>query len=62
MVQVDLNAGPMRLEQEQTKTDEARVVPLPDVLIKMLEPISPKSGAVFDNTNLRTAWQRACVV
>jgi integrase len=59
--QVDLKAGLIRLEEEQTKTDEARIVPLPDVLIKMLEPIKPKAGTVFHDTNLRKSWQKACV-
>ncbi len=59
--QVDLKAGLIRLEEEQTKTDEARIVPIPDVLIKKLEPIKPKEGAVFHDRNLRKCWQRACV-
>jgi integrase len=58
--QVNLQAGLIRLEDEQTKTGEARVVPLPDVLIKMLEAIEPKEGPVFDGTNLRKEWCRAC--
>ena len=58
--QVDLQAGLIRLEDEQTKTGEARIVPLPDVLIKMLEVIEPKEGTVFDGTNLRKEWCRAC--
>jgi integrase len=59
--QVDLPAAVMRLEGEQTKSGEARIVPLPDVLIGMLSLQEPKSGFVFDRTNLRKCWQRACV-
>ena len=58
--QVDLAAGLIRLETEQTKTSEARVVPLPDVLIQMLAAMEPKSGAVFSTRNLRKAWVKAC--
>jgi integrase len=58
--QVDLAGAVIRLEQEQTKTDEARTVPLPDALVAMLETQEPKEGLVFDGTNLRKEWQRAC--
>jgi integrase len=36
-------------------------VPLPDVLIKMLKTVDVKEGQVFDATNLRKAWAKACV-
>ncbi len=39
----------------------ARTVPLTDALVQMLKPIKPKEGIVFDDTNLRKAWQKACV-
>jgi integrase len=39
----------------------ARTIPPPDVLVKMLTKIEPKEGPVFDATNLRKAWQKACV-
>jgi len=58
--QVDLNAGLIRLEREQTKNSEPRTVPLPDMLIGMLEMVDDKSGTVFDGTNLRKAWHKAC--
>jgi len=58
--QVDLDARLIRLEPEQTKTDEARVVPPPSVLVMMLKQIKPKTGKVFSNVNLRTEWQIAC--
>ena len=58
--QVELNAALIRLEEEQTKTGEPRKVPLPDVLVKMLESQEPKEGTVFDVTNLRKAWHKSC--
>lgn len=59
--QVDLPAALIRLEHEQTKNSEPRIVPLPDVLIRMLESTAPKEGNVFCRTNLRKTWQRVCV-
>lgn len=59
--QVDLDAALIRLEEEQTKSGEARVIPLPDVLVKMLQEQNPKEGPVFCDTNLRRGWRRACV-
>jgi integrase len=58
--QVDLQARLIRLEEGETKNDEARVVPLPAVLVNSLTEITPKVGRVFDSTNLRTEWARAC--
>lgn len=58
--QVDLKAALIRLEDEQTKSGEARTVPIPDVLIAMLHTIEPKEGVVFDSTNLRKQWLKAC--
>ena len=58
--QVDLDARLIRLEEEQTKTEEARVVPLPSVLVAMLREIEPKEGRVFSDLNLRTEWEKAC--
>ena len=58
--QVDLDARLIRLEPDQTKTSEARVLPLPSVLINMLTAIEPKNGRVFDGTNLRKEWMTAC--
>ena len=49
------------MEEDQTKNSEARTIPLPDVLVKMLERAKPKTGPVFDRTNLRKAWHKACV-
>lgn len=58
--QVALERRLIRLEETQTKTDEARVVPLPSVLVAMLRDIEPKTGRVFSDVNLRVEWERAC--
>ena len=58
--QVNLDARLIRLEPEQTKTSEARVLPLPSVLVNLLTAIEQKSGKVFDGTNLRKEWMTAC--
>lgn len=58
--QVDLDARLIRLEPEQTKTDEARTVPLPSQLVMILRAIEPKVGKVFSDTNLRKSWMTAC--
>ncbi len=50
----------IRLEPDQTKNETARVIPLPSVVAADLERIEPKSGTVFDTTNLRTEWAKAC--
>ena len=50
----------LRLEEEQTKSGESRIVPLPSVLVNMLRAMQVESGPVFDSTNLRTEWARAC--
>lgn len=59
---MDLNARLIRLEEEQTKGDDARTLPLPPVLCDMLRQIDPKDGSarVFDGTNLRKEWMAAC--
>lgn len=58
--QVDLKQAVIRIEDEQAKSGEARTVPLPDVLVTMLEQVEPKAGTVFVGTNLRKAWCKAC--
>ncbi len=60
--QVDLNARTIRLEPEQTKTDEARVLPLPPALVMMLDDVEStrRTGRVFDGANLRKEWTKAC--
>lgn len=58
--QVDLSKRIIRLEAEQTKGDDARNVPLPGVLVNMLEEITPKKGKVFSSINLTKEWRKAC--
>jgi integrase len=58
--QVDMNGALIRIEDEQAKSGEARTVPLPDVLVKMLEQVEVKTGRVFNGTNLRKSWCKAC--
>jgi integrase len=58
--QVDLDARIVRLEDDQTKNGEPRILPLPSVLVDILKQQKPKKGSVFDGTNLRTEWARAC--
>jgi integrase len=60
--QVDLKRRLIRLEDQQTKNSEARMVPLPSVLVSMLSevPQGSRTGIVFDVTNLRKEWINAC--
>jgi integrase len=63
--QVDLPAGVIRLESDQTKNSTARTVPIPDNLREIFEGMpagqpGPKE-LVFDDTNLRKAWRKACI-
>ena len=59
--QVSLDEALIRLEEEQTKNSAPRTVPLPNVLVMMFEQVEPKEGKVFDATNLRKEWHKACV-
>jgi integrase len=59
--QVDLQGALIRLEGEQTKTSEAREVPLPDVLVDTLKRVKKKEGLVFSDRNLREEWTKATV-
>lgn len=58
--QVDLERRLINLEEDQTKSGEPRVVPLPSVLVNLLSEITPKVGKVFSAENLRTEWETAC--
>lgn len=58
--QGDLKTGLVRLEEEQTKNSEPRIVAMPSVLINMLRETERQDGRVFDGTNLRTEWEQAC--
>ena len=40
--------------------EEPRIIPLPDVLVEMLKKTA-KEESVFDATNPRKAWSKACV-
>jgi hypothetical protein len=44
---VNLEKRLIRLEDEQTKTGEPRIVPLPSMLVMMLQKIKPKTGPIF---------------
>jgi len=59
-LQVNLDAREIQLEPEQTKTSEARILPLPSVLVNMLAEVEPKRGRVFSGTNFRKEWMTAC--
>lgn len=58
--QVDLDARVIELERDQTKNQEARTIPLPSEVVMMLRAVTPKTGKVFDSTNLRVEWEKAC--
>ena len=59
--QVDLEGRAIRLEAEQTKNAEPRILPLPDVLVEMFRQASDKTGRLFQVGSFRKAWQTACV-
>ena len=58
--QVDLDAREIRLTEDQTKSGEARVLPLPARVVDLLRGRAVKQGLVFEDTNLRTEWEMAC--
>jgi len=58
--QVDLQRRFIRFEAVQTKTEQARIIPIPKQLVAMLAAIEPKTGRVFDVTNIRKEWTKAC--
>jgi len=58
--QVNLEERLIRLEADQTKNGTVRTIPLPGVVAEELSRIEPKTGKVFDDTNLRTEWAKAC--
>ncbi|MGA8493330.1 MAG: site-specific integrase [Terriglobales bacterium] len=58
--QVDLKKRLIRFEGEDTKNDEAQILPMPSLLVDMVKSMTPKSGRVFDGTNLRKEWMKAC--
>jgi integrase len=58
--QVNLQERLIRLEADQTKNATARAIPLPSVVAEELSRVELKTGTVFDATNLRTEWAKAC--
>jgi integrase len=60
--QVDLDARLIHLTPEQTKNADPRTVPLPSELVAVLSEMEPKEGRVFDATNLRKEWEKACTL
>jgi integrase len=58
--QVDLKARLIRFEGENTKNDQAQLIPMGSRLFDQLKDVSPKTGRVFDGTNLRKNWVKAC--
>jgi integrase len=58
--QVDLEVRTITLNKEQTKNSEPRVIPLPSEVVGMLRGRESKIGKVFDGSNLRVEWERAC--
>jgi len=58
--QVDLKKRLIRFEGEDTKNDEAQILPMPSILVDMLKSMTPKTGRVFDGTNLRKEWMKTC--
>lgn len=44
----------------ETKNDEPRIVPPPSALVSMLRDAEPKVSRVFNGTNLRKEWTKAC--
>jgi len=58
--QVDPEENCIRLEAEQTKSGAPRMIPIPDPVLPMLKRGEP-TARVFDATNLRKAWKKACV-
>jgi integrase len=57
---VDFKTRLIRFEGADTKNDEAQILPMPSILADMLKGVTPKSGRVFDGTNLRKSWMAAC--
>jgi integrase len=57
--QIDLKAALVRLKVEQTKTSEARIIALPDVLVTVFKGVKLKQGLVFDSRGLRDEWSKA---
>jgi integrase len=59
--QVNLDTRIIHLEPEQTKNSDARNLKMSSELHRLLTAVEPKTGLVFDGTNLRKEWTKACV-
>jgi len=59
--QVDLQNHTVRLEGDQTKNSEPRILPLPDLLVTILESAPKKVGHLFPIGSFRKQWQTSCV-
>ena len=53
-----LQSNVVRLHE--TKSGDPRIVPLPAEPRYILEEVKPTVGPVFDDTNLRKEWRKAC--
>jgi integrase len=59
--QVDLTTAEIRLQDNQTKNGEPRILPLSADLVGVLKKTFRTEGPVFCTTDLRRAWQDASV-
>jgi integrase len=61
--QIDWQGRVVRVEDEQTKNDQAREIPLASDVFESLKkfPESKRVGLLFPVGNFRKAWQSACV-
>ena len=59
--QVDLQNHAVRLDGDQTKNSEPRILPLPALIVTMLESTPNKAGHLFPIGSFRKQWQTSCV-
>lgn len=60
-VHFENDASEIWLPDHQTKNNRPLILPLPAELTTMLKKLFRVSGPVFATTNLRKAWEKACV-
>jgi hypothetical protein len=58
--QVELDGEVIRVEGEPAKAGEVSTGAMSDGLIQILEPKEPKTGTLFEGTNLRKTWDKTC--